>query len=179
MNAFIRAALTLASVGLATAALAAEPAAPAASTVSANPHYETIRLEIDIAKPAKEVWAKVGKYCDIAEWLKLDCKITSGDGKSVGTVRDLAGGRVKEILIAQTELSYGYAQPVREGRVYDQYHGFMEARPVTAKTSKMIYTLMFDNSMLADDAASAADVARRKDSFGKALAEMKRIAEAK
>ena len=135
-------------------------------------------MEIDIAKPAKEVWAKVGKYCDIAEWLKLECKITSGDG-DVGTVRALAGGRVLEILVAKTELSYGYTQPVREGRVYDLYHGFMEARPVTAKTSKMLYTLMYDNSMMADQAARDADVARRKASFEKALQEMKRIAEAK
>ena len=180
MNALARATtFALASLGLAATGLAAEPAAPAASTVSANPHYETVRMEIDIAKPAKEVWAKVGKYCDIAEWLKLECKITSGDGKSIGTVRDLGGGRITEILVAQTELSYGYTQPVREGRVYDLYHGFMEARPVTATTSKMIYTLMFDNSMLADDAARTADIARRKASFEKALAEMKRIAEGK
>ena len=181
MNAITRAALALASVGLTAAAFAAEPAAPAAakSAVSPNPTYQTIHLEIDIAKPAKEVWAKVGKYCDIAEWLKLDCKITAGDGKSVGTVRDLAGGRVKEILIAQTELAYGYTQPVAEGRVYDLYHGFMEARPVTANTSKMLYTLVYDNSMLPDQAARDADVARRKGNFEKALAEMKRIAEAK
>lgn len=160
-------------------ALAAEPAGAAAtSTVSAAPTYQTVRMEIDIAKPAKEVWAKVGKYCDIAEWLKLDCKITSGDG-GVGTVRDLAGGRVKEILVAQTELSYGYTQPVREGRVYDLYHGFMEARPVTASTSKMIYTLVYDNSMLADQAARDADVARRRMNFEGALKEMKRIAEGK
>jgi polyketide cyclase/dehydrase/lipid transport protein len=179
MNAFVRASmLALAGFALCASALAAEPP-PAASTVSPNPHYETLRMEIDINKPAKEVWAKVGKYCDIAEWLKLDCKITAGDGKSMGTVRDLAGGRVKEILVAQTELAYGYTQPVREGRVYDLYHGFMEARPVTAKTSKMIYTLMFDNSMMADDAARAADIAKRKENFTKALQEMKRIAEAK
>ena len=180
MNALARSTvLALASFGLAAPALAAEPAAPAVSTVSPNPHYETVRMEIDIAKPAKEVWAKVGKYCDIAEWLKLDCKITSGDGNSVGSVRDLAGGRIKEILIAQTELSYGYTQPVREGRVYDLYHGFMEARPVTATSSKMIYTLVYDNSMLADQAARDADVARRRTSFENALKEMKRIAEAK
>jgi hypothetical protein len=136
-------------------------------------------MEIDIAKPAKEVWAKVGGYCDISKWLNnVDCKITSGDG-GMGTVRVLAGGRVTEILVAQTELSYGYTQPVRAGRVYDLYHGFMEARPVTATTSKMIYTLMFDNSMLPDDAARAADIARRKANFEKALAEMKRIAEGK
>jgi hypothetical protein len=174
---FRAALLALASLTLCPAAIAAEPAA-AASTVSPSPTYQTVRMEIDIARPAKEVWAKVGKYCDIAEWLKLDCKITSGDG-GFGTVRALAGGRVLEILVAQTELSYGYTQPVREGRVYDLYHGFMEARPVTANTSKMIYTLVYDNSMLADQAARDADVARRRTSFENALKEMKRIAEAK
>ena len=153
----------------------------AAATVAsaAEPEYTTIKLEIDIAKPAKEVWAKVGGYCDISKWLNnVDCKITSGDG-GMGTVRVLAGGRVTEILVAQTELSYGYTQPALEGQFYNLYHGFMEARPVTATTSKMIYTLMFDNSMLADDAARAADIARRKANFEKALAEMKRIAEGK
>jgi len=169
-------ALTFASLALSATALAAERAPAATSAVSPNPTYQTVRLEIDIAKPAKEVWAKVGKYCDIAEWLKFDCKIVSGDG-GIGTVRSLDDGRVLEILIAQTELAYGYSQPVREGRIYDQYHGFMEARPVTPTTSKMIYTLVYDNSMLADQAAKDADIARRKENFGKALQEMKRIAE--
>ena len=179
MKPIVSAAALAVSLTGAAAAFAAEPTpAPATSTVSAAPTYQTVRMEIDIAKPAKEVWAKVGKYCDIAEWLKLECKITSGDG-GLGTVRDLAGGRVKEILIAQTELSYGYTQPVREGRVYDLYHGFMEARPVTASTSKMIYTLVYDNSMLADQAARDTDVTRRRTNFENALKEMKRIAEAK
>ena len=98
----------------------------------AEPEYTTIELSIDIAKPAKEVWAKVGGYCDISKWLNnVDCAITSGDG-GFGTVRVLAGGRVTEILVAKTELSYGYTQPVREGQFYNLYHGFMEARPVTA-----------------------------------------------
>ena len=43
-----------------------------ATTVVAAPEYVTIAMEIDVAKPADEVWAKVGKYCDISEWLKLD-----------------------------------------------------------------------------------------------------------
>ena len=109
--------------------------------VAAEPEYATIRMEVDIAKPAALAWSKVGKYCDISEWLKVDCKITSGDG-GIGTVRVLAGGRVTEILVAQTELSYGYTQPAREGQFYNLYHGFMEARPVTATTSKIIYTLV-------------------------------------
>jgi len=144
--------------------------------LAAEPEYATIRMEIDIAKPASVVWAKVGKYCDIAEWLKFDCKITSGDG-GIGTVRDLAGGRVLEILVAQTELSYGYTQPVREGQFYNLYHGFMEARPVTATTSKIIYTLLLDVSDKPDKAAKDADIARRRATFETALANMKKIAE--
>ena len=143
----------------------------------AEPEYTTIKLEIDIAKPAKEVWAKVGGYCDIAEWLKVECTITSGDG-GVGTVRVLAGGRVTEILVAQTELSYGYTQPAREGQFYNLYHGFMEARPVTERTSKMLYTLVYDISDKADQAAKDADIARRRGMFEGALQNMKTVAEA-
>lgn len=150
----------------------------AATAVAAEPEYKTIRMEIDIAKPAEEVWKKVGDYCAIQEWLKLECKITSGDG-GVGTVRDLAGGRVKEILIAKTDLSYGYTQPAKEGQFYNLYHGFMEAKPVSKKASKMIYTLVYDVSNLADAAAKDADATRRRTSFEGALKEMKRIAEAK
>jgi hypothetical protein len=146
--------------------------------VAAAPEYTTIKLEIDIAKPAKEVWAEVGGYCDISKWLNnVDCAITSGDG-GMGTVRVLAGGRVTEILVAQTELSYGYTQPVREGQFYNLYHGFMEARPVTATTSKMIYTLVYDVSNLADQAAKDADIARRRTMFEGALQNIKKLAEA-
>ena len=150
---------------LSTAALAAEP------------EYRTVRMEIDIAKPAAAVWAKVGKYCDISAWLNFDCKITSGDG-GIGTVRVLGGGRVTEILVAQTELSYGYTQPAKMGEFYNLYHGFMEARPVTATTSKMIYTLVLDVSDKADAAAKDADLARRRGTFEKALMKMKELAEA-
>ena len=148
-----------------------------AAPAIAAPEYVTIAMEIDVNKPAAEVWAKVGEYCDISEWLKLDCAITSGDG-GMGTVRDLAGGRIKEILIAQTELSYGYTQPVVEGQYYILYHGFMEARPVTDTTSKMLYTLVYDVSNLADQTAKDADIARRRTSFETALGNMKNLAEA-
>ena len=88
-------------------ALIAFCACVAAAPALAEPEYVTIKLEIDIAKPAGAVWAKVGGYCDISAWLNnVDCKITSGDG-GVGTVRVLAGGRVTEILVAQTEQGRG------------------------------------------------------------------------
>lgn len=146
------------------------------ASAAAAPEYVRIDMQIDVAKPAAQVWAKVGDYCHIADWLNIDCTITSGDG-GVGTVRSLAGGRVTEILVGKTDLSYGYTQPAVEGNFYNLYHGFLEARPLTATSSRLVYTLMLDVSNLADQAAKDADVARRRTSFERALGTMKEIAE--
>jgi hypothetical protein len=146
------------------------------SAFAAAPEYTTIKMEIDVAKPANFVWAKVGGYCDISKWLNLDCTITSGDG-GVGTVRSLAGGRVLEILIGKTDLSYGYTQPVKEGTFYSLYHGFMEAKPVSKKTCKILYTLVYDVSDKPDQAAKDADIARRRTAFEGALKKMKELSE--
>jgi len=143
---------------------------------AADPDYTRIELSIDVARPAAEVWAKVGGYCAIADWLNVDCTITSGDG-GMGTVRSLAGGRVTEILVAKTDLSYGYTQPAVPGQFYSLYHGFMEAKPVTASTSKILYTLVLDESDKADQAAKDADIARRRGMFETALKNMKALAE--
>jgi len=157
-------------------ALLALPTLMASAASFAQPEYVSIEMEIDIDKPAADVWAMVGGYCDISDWLGIDCELTSGDG-DMGTVRALVGGRVIEIMVAQTDLSYGYTQPTVEGAYYNLYHGFMEARPVTATTSKMLYTLVLDVSNLADQAAKDADVARRRATFEGALASMKELAE--
>lgn len=150
----------------------------AANALAADPQYTTIKMEIDVAKPAAAVWAKVGGYCDITKWLDVtDCVIKSGDG-GIGTVRLLRGGQVTEILVAKTDLSYGYTQPVREGQFYNLYHGFVEAKPVTAQTSKLLYTLMYDTSDKADQAAKQANMAQRRTRFEGALKAMKKLAEA-
>jgi len=138
-----------------------------------NPTYAVIPLEIAVNKPAAEVWKRIGKYCDIGEWLQVACTITSGKDGEVGAVRSIGN----EILVGKTELSYTYTQPVREGQIYILYHGTMEARPVTATTSKIVYTLLYDNSQLADDAAREADKMRRTQTFTRALENMKILAE--
>jgi hypothetical protein len=166
----------LAAAFTAFAAPAAPQAAGAAAAGAAVPDYTTIVMQIDVARPAAQVWAKVGNYCDISQWLNLDCTITHGAGE-IGTVRALAGGRVLEILVGKTDLSYGYTQPVKEGEFYSLYHGFLEARPVTARTSRIIYTLLYDASDKPDQAAKDADVARRRALFEAALKKMKQIAE--
>src|SRR6188474_1185676 len=152
------------------------PAAPPPSTsiVVASPTYVSIPMEITVNRPATEVWKRIGGYCAIAEWFQIpNCTITQGKDGEFGAVRSVAN----EVLVGKTELSYTYTQPVREGRAYNLYHGTLEARPVTATTSKIVYTLFFDNSMLADDAARAADRARRLTTFKAALENMKILAE--
>ena len=151
------------------------PAAPAAaaSVAVANPTYASIPLEIVVNKPAAEVWKRIGKFCDIGEWLQIPCTITSGKDGEFGAVRSVAG----EVLVGKTELSYTYTQTVRNDRAYNLYHGTLEARPLTATTSKIVYTLFFDNSMVGDDAAKEADRGRRVTTFNRALQNMKTLAE--
>jgi hypothetical protein len=138
--------------------------------------YVTIPMEITVNKPVKDVWARIGKYCDIAEWFQIatGCTITSGVDNEVGAVRSVGA----EILVAKTEYSYAYTQPVREGRPYNLYHGNLEARAIDANTTKLLYTLVYDLSLVAgDDAAKAADVERRRTAFNRALGNMKILAE--
>jgi hypothetical protein len=148
------------------------PAAPSVPAVAA-PTYTSIPLEIVVNRSAAEVWKRVGKFCDIGEWLRLPCTITAGTDGEFGAVRSVGG----EVLVGKTELSYTYTQTVKNDRPYNLYHGTLEARPLTATTSKLVYTLFFDNSMLADDAARAADRARRVTVFTGALENMKILAE--
>ena len=143
------------------------------SVVVDHPTYTSIPMEIMVNRPAADVWKRVGKYCDIGEWLQTTCTIVSGKDGEIGTVRSIGG----EILVGKTDLSYTYTQPPRAGRPYNLYHGTLEVRPVTATTSKIVYTLMYDNSMLADDAAREKDKAQRTTRFTQAIENMKILAE--
>src|SRR6476620_10081909 len=159
-------------------AVYAQAPAPAALQ-SPNPHYVSIPMEITVNKPVADVWKRVGKFCDIGEWLpQLACTMQSGKDGELGAVRSLAGGRVLEILVAKTEYSYAYAQPGREGQPYNMYHGTLEARALSPTTTKLLYTLMLDNSTVpGDDAAKERDIQNRKTNFTRALENMKILAE--
>jgi hypothetical protein len=133
-------------------------------------------MEITVNRPAEDVWKRVGKYCDVGEWLQVPagCKIISGKDGEFGAVRSVGNG---EVLVGRTELSYTYAQTPKEGTPFNLYHGTVEARPLTPTTSKLVYTLFFDNSMLPDDVARAADREARRARFTQALMNMKTLAE--
>jgi hypothetical protein len=175
-------------LGMIVAALALGAAAPAlAQTPPAapvgppplqtpNPNYISIPMETLVNKPAAEVWKRIGKYCDIGEWFQIaaGCKMISGKEGDVGSVRSVGN----EILVGKTELSYTYTQPVREGRLYNLYHGTLEVRPMGAKKSKIVYTLMYDNSQIpGDEAAKKAEIEGRKKRFEQGVANMKILAE--
>ena len=149
------------------------PTPQATGPAVASPTYTSIPLEITVNRSAADVWKRIGKFCDIGEWLQIPCTITSGKDGEFGAVRSVAG----EVLVGKTDLSYTYTQTVRNDRPYNLYHGTLEARPVTATTSKIVYTIFFDNSMLADDAAREADKVRRTATFQRALQNMKTLAE--
>src|SRR5215510_13075104 len=89
-----------------------------APLASPNPIYSTVHLEIDVNKPAAEVWARVGKFCDIGEWLQVACTINSGKDGELGAVRSIGN----EVLVGKTDLSYTYTQPVRVSAFYPLYH---------------------------------------------------------
>jgi hypothetical protein len=169
------------TISLAATSAAQAPAAaaqaPAANTniVVENPTYISIPIELAVDRPAAEVWKRVGKYCDIAEWLQIaaGCKILSGTDGEIGAVRSVA----TEVLVGKTEFSYTYTQTVRAGRPYNLYHGTLEVRPVTDKTSKIYYTLIYDNSMLPDEAAREKDKASRTAVFTRAVQNIKTLAE--
>src|SRR5262249_57419263 len=116
---------------------------PPASVRVEKPTYTSIFMEVNVTRPAAEVWKRVGKYCDIGEWLRIACTITAGKDGEVGAVRSVAN----EVLVGKTELSYTYTQPVRAGQPYNLYHGTLEARPLTATTSNLFYTLTFHTSI--------------------------------
>lgn len=156
------------------AAMAQRPPPPPLAVP--NPNYVTILMEVEVNKPAAEVWQRVGKYCDISEWLPIagECTMLSGTEGEVGSIRSVG----HEILVGKTELSYTYTQPVREGRPYNLYHGTLEARPIDANISKLVYTLVYDNSLVpGDEAAKQADMERRRTIFTRALDKMKELAE--
>lgn len=108
------------------------------------------------------------------ERIARQCALNSGDG-GLGTVRSIG----HEVLVGKTKYSYTYTQPVREGVSYNMYHGSLEAVPLTDKVTRLNYTLVFDNSNLADDTARSKDIDNRRTRFSKMLETMKALSEGK
>lgn len=151
--------------------LAPVPVTAAAS--SAPPEFTTILLEKQVDRTPDQVWAKIGPYCSITEWLGAPCRITAGNGVSVGTNRRLRD-TIDEVMVAATAHSYSYAQPASP--IF--YHGTLAVEPMDrGRTSKIVYTLMYDVSPLTTPEARQADRKQRTAHFSAALDKMKEMAQ--
>ena len=159
---------------LLTAAASGVLALSAAPAFAAE--YAVIKLDTTVNAPIDTVWAKVGGYCAIQDWLKqLAPCVLSGDG-GLGSVRKLgAQGAITEVMVAQTKYSYTYAQPNNT----ILYHGTLSAEPIDKGHTKLMYTLIYDQEPDGTQEAKDKDRAGRTTNFTTALASMKALAEAK
>ena len=141
-----------------------------------NPRYATISESIAINAPVDKVWSRIGRFCDITEWMNSpeweDCKYLQGDG-GPGSVRSI----VNEVLVGQTQYSYTYAQPPRKETLYNLAHGTLSAEALTSATTCVTYTMLRDDSILSDDAARQRDLDSRRARVSEWLKNMKVLAE--
>ena len=143
---------------------------------SPNPHYVVVPMKIDVNAPADKVWSTIGHFCDIGKIGEAgypNCQITSGTDGEYGVVRNIG----REVLVGKGEHSYTYAQQMRATGFYLLYHGTIEARAVTPTTTTLYWTLVYDNSNLADDAAKEKDVASRRTRFIQMMENVKTLSE--
>ena len=140
--------------------------------------YAVVKLDTTVNAPIDKVWAKVGGYCAIQDWLKqlAPCVLT-GDG-GVGSVRKLGAQGITEVMVAQTRYSYTYAQPTNPG-LGILYHGTLSAEPIDKAHTKLMYTVVWDDEPDGTQDKKDADRKRRADGFTAALANMKALVEGK
>lgn len=141
-----------------------------------NPHYVAMSESVIVDAPVDKVWARVGKFCDITEWMNSpeweDCRYLVGNG-GPGSVRSI----VNEVLVGETQYSYTYAQPPRKNTLYNLAHGTVSAEAITPTTTRLSYTMMRDDSLLPDEAARQHDAESRHARCAEWLKNMKVLAE--
>ena len=170
--------LAVATLSGAAHSQTAEPRVPRerAPLAVPNPHYVTLAASVTVNAPVDKVWARVGDFCAITEWMNspefADCTYLQGHG-DFGSVRSI----VSEVLVGKTQYSYTYAQPPHVKTAWNMAHSTLAAEAVTAATTRLSYTSMRDDSVLADDAARKRDMESRRASFQSWLNNMKTLAE--
>jgi len=164
--------MAAALLALGTGAVQAQRPQPADWTI--------LTLTADTNKPAAVTWDRIGghDWCGILKYLDRlkGCTINSGTGE-VGSLRTVMVGTTAtvEMAVARTPLSYTYAQPFTP--IF--YHGTMGVEPVDATHSKIVYTLIWNQTAVGDAAAQAAARDSRRTRFQAAVDKMAAAANAK
>lgn len=144
-----------------------------AATAALSADISVIHREVTVSQPAQVVWARVGDYCAIAEWLQVTCSYTSGKGE-VGTVR-LLNNAIVEVMVAKAPLSYTYHQTVGNMAAYG-YHGTLAVAAAGTDKATLIYTLVYDQESMSPERRES-ERTRLQGRFQSALEAMKAIAE--
>ena len=145
---------------------------PALAQTPQPADWTTITLTANLNKGADAAWEKIGgnDWCAIAKYLDVKgCAIDSGKGE-LGSVRTIDTGTAKvvEIVAARTSHSYTYAQPFTP--IF--YHGTLAVEPVDRGHSKLVYTLIWNQTAVGDAAAQAAAREGRTKRFQAAVDKM-------
>jgi hypothetical protein len=139
-------------------------------------HYSKAELSIDIGRPAALVWRRVGGFCDIQTWGNVACRTIRGNDSDVGSVRELMG-TLFEVLTSRTASSYSYAAVDMPSSPQIFIHGAVEVRDTGPGTSRILYTLLYDDTSVQDVAERDRDLARRTAFLKQGLERMKAISE--
>lgn len=134
--------------------------------------WTTLTLTANLNKGVDAAWDKIGgnDWCGIGKYLDVkSCDINSGKGE-LGSVRTINTGTatVVEIVVARTPHSYTYAQPFTP--IF--YHGTLAVEPVDKSHSKLVYTLIWNQTAVGDAAAQAAAREGRHTRFQAAVDKM-------
>jgi hypothetical protein len=141
-------------------------------------NWATLSLSANINRGADSAWHRIGgdDWCGIAKYLDVkSCTITSGKGE-LGSVRSIDTGTaaVVEIAVARTPHSYTYAQPFTP--IF--YHGTLQVAALDATHSRLVYTLIWNQTAVGDAAAQKAAHDSRQTRFQLAVDKMAAAANA-
>ena len=142
--------------------------------------WVTVNFSADLNKNIDVAWGRIGgnDLCAIAKYLDVQsCTPVSGKGE-LGSVRNigLAGNPVPivENIVSRSKYSYTYAQPFTP--IF--YHGTMSIEALTPTTSRLHYTLLWNQAAVGDAAAQTAARASRQQRFQAAVDKMAAAANA-
>ncbi len=146
---------------IATAAFAAED-------------WVAVERSIEVKAPAAKVWGLLGGYCAANKARGAPCDFTKGTGE-LGTIRKL-NPTTEEVKVAEGQYSYGYMQTLGASTPL-RYHGNISVLPVSGASSKIVYTLVYDQGALATDAERETTRNTFGTRFQGAIEQMKTLAE--
>ena len=164
---------------IAAAALALFATAATAQTPQPA-DWVTLHFSAELNKNIDVAWQRIGgnDLCAIAKYLDIKgCEVVSGKGE-LGSVRNIivatSPAPIVENIVARSKYSYTYAQPFTP--IF--YHGTMSIVALTPTTSRLEYTLIWNQTPVGDKAAQDAAKASRQTRFQAAVDNMARAANA-